>query len=709
MLNKMVDSYVRLYKKEGIPELEKDYAKADRFMLLLIGLHWLLATTLSAVFYDTYLLGLVGGGLLFALSLLAYRLNGRTPFFRIFAAVALMSFPIIFIQQHFGRIEMHFHVFVILSFLTIYKDVRPLTAATLFTIIHHLLFNQLQSIDYQLFGTPIIVFNYGCGIDIVLLHAFFVFFEWIVLMRVIFSNKRSFLELIAYKNRAENLNVHLEEIVEERTSELEVAKERAESANRMKSEFLANMSHEIRTPMNAVLGFTELLDENIKEPMNRSYMNSIKGGTKTLMTIINDILDLSKIEAGKLHIEYHPVNIHSLMREIEDIFTQKMSKKELDFSMDIDDDVPHALMLDEVRIRQIIFNLINNAVKFTHSGGIRIAVHAQAQAQDHSKYTLSIAVEDTGIGIAESQMERVFESFAQQDGQRTREYGGTGLGLTISKRLAKLMHGDIELQSREGEGSTFSLVLHDVSVSAGTPDDMASTTTYDYAFEPATILVVDDIEPNRQLVREYLKKFPFTIIMATDGEDAVAKMNSEIDLVLMDIKMPRLDGYGATRKIRQNPALEHIPIITLTASVAEADDAIKEANFDGFLQKPVARIHLVEELARFLKHTVSENVQSQTIRNNGVALSEFASENREALKKAIDDEIIPLYDKSHDSGDMEEVKAFCQALKVLSEQFSWDEIGTFARELCDAAENFDIERIEKLYRHFNRLVKSLQE
>jgi len=252
-----------------------------------------------------------------------------------------------------------------------------------------------------------------------------------------------------------------EESLQKSQEELRHAKDAAESANRAKSEFLANMSHEIRTPMNAILGFTELLSSSVQDEQQKSWLEAIQSGGKSLMTLMNDILDLSRIEAGKMEIQYKPVNPHTLFEEIRQIFALRISEKNLDFIVEISKDIPESLLLDEVRLRQILFNLIGNAVKFTESGYIKISVKCKVLSV---KCDLTITVEDTGIGIPPESQGKIFEAFRQQDGQSTRKYGGTGLGLAITKRLVEMMNGDIVLKSEPGRGSIFAILLYDIEI-----------------------------------------------------------------------------------------------------------------------------------------------------------------------------------------------------------------------------------------------------
>lgn len=382
-------------------------------------------------------------------------------------------------------------------------------------------------------------------------------------------------------------------------------------ANQIKSEFLANMSHEIRTPMNAILGFTEVLDNKIKDEKLKDYLYAIQTSGKSLMTLINDILDLSKIEAGKMELEYAAVNPHSIFKEMETIFFHKMAEKHLDFKIEIDPHLPNALVLDEVRLRQILLNLVGNAIKFTEKGFIRISVYEKFLREDHSEINLLFSVEDSGIGIPEDQLKIIFEAFTQQKGQSQSQFGGTGLGLAITKRLVTMMGGQIFATSKVGEGSSFNVILEKVptaSISNIIETQQENTHVNVIQFDHASILIVDDVPLNRNLVKEYLESFDLNLYEAENGLEAVelAKRYSP-DLILMDMKMPVLDGYEATRQIKEDEMTQAIPVIALTTTIMKEDDDQIKNICDGYLKKPVNQVRLLSELTKFLSHTVKEN------------------------------------------------------------------------------------------------------
>ncbi|MDT8447607.1 MAG: ATP-binding protein [bacterium] len=381
------------------------------------------------------------------------------------------------------------------------------------------------------------------------------------------------------------------------------AKEEAEAAAKIKTEFLANMSHEIRTPLNTILGYAELLDQEVFDPRHKSHLSSIRLGGNNLLTLINDILDLSKIEAGRLEPKRQALSIEKLLFETRQIFALSTESKGLYCEVELDTPLPPWLMLDGARIRQILVNLVGNAVKFTKTGGI--ILKAQFTGKLDGRGRLEIAVIDTGIGIAENQQQRIFESFRQGSTDITVEYGGTGLGLAISSKLAQLLGGDLVLDSQPGQGSRFTLVLEQVELAEPPTQEESAPQAFDlanYRFQPATLLVVDDSEMNRTLLRGFLEKVGLQTLDAANGLEAleVAKRNRP-QMILMDLKMPLMDGYEATAELKRDRSTAPIPVLAVTASVLQPDlDQIDQLGFEGYLLKPVGMQALFDVLARYL-------------------------------------------------------------------------------------------------------------
>lgn len=521
--------------------------------------------------------------------------------------------------------------------------------------------------------------------------------------KLVLASARDITDRKLAQQKLEQANDLLEAKVSERTRTLKnvnvalsEAKEKAEAANQAKSLFLANMSHEIRTPMNAVIGFTDVLANSGLNEQQLGYVKSIQSGSRNLLSLINDILDLSKIEAGKMNIDVDKVYVWQLLHDIKDVYQISAQEKGLQLDLVIDEAVPEVVFSDELRLRQILFNLVNNAVKFTRQGKVTIACSYAPEHANDLFSSLKISVADTGIGIAEEDQEAIFDIFVQQDNQSTREFGGTGLGLAISSRLAEKLNATLSVCSKKAEGSRFELLLKAPEVIIADESSNHEKSVKKIRFKPARLLVVDDLDVNRTLIAEYLASQPFEILHASNGEEAIRQtMQEKPDLVLMDVRMPVMNGIEATRYIKANEDTLSIPVIAVTASVVEDKRSDKKRGvFDLVLYKPLSSEKLLHALSGFLQVDSASRIIKSNAPQADPLSTELATVDHTFIEQLIDYE--EVMEKTRNRGNFASMDALLNDLCEMEKDYGLPHFRSTISALRKANQVFDVEQSQKL-------------
>ncbi|EPG75592.1 PAS domain S-box protein [Leptospira fainei serovar Hurstbridge str. BUT 6] len=475
------------------------------------------------------------------------------------------------------------------------------------------------------------------------------------------------------------------DITERRNMEedLRMSKEKAELAAVTKTSFLANMSHEIRTPMNSILGFTEVLLSGKLERHQRTHLETVKGSAKSLLRLLNDILNTAKLEKGAVELESVGFSLFRLVGELKSFLGMSAIKKNLDFEVIQDPELSEFYLGDSLRIRQILINLIGNAIKFTDKGKVTLRIEKVGSE-------LYFSVIDTGIGIQVDRLEKIFEPFTQADISTTRRFGGTGLGTTICKQLTELMGGRIWAESRLGEGSVFHVLLPLQKIESHRTETKSAIRQ---TLPALNILVVDDIEQNTELVELLLKNEGHSVSAAYNGKEAIQKVQSnKFDMILMDVQMPILDGLQATREIRRREIEDNLPrtpILALTASVFEEDrNSAKAAGMDGFISKPIEFNQMMEEITRALNLSDSPSQSTPNVLKRG---SEIPWDSKRV------GELIPLLFDSFQRGSIEE-DHLDELLSLLSTEVDGEKL----ENLMSKIEQFEFEAAQRILKEIAR-------
>jgi signal transduction histidine kinase/CheY-like chemotaxis protein len=541
-----------------------------------------------APWFDTWTIAWGVGGL----SLLAYYsvkfLLPDSTLYQYVLSLVIAIFMAQYIYQMHGLFEMHFFAFIGSAILITYQNWKLQIPIMIFVVLHHAIFNYLQfSGNDRIFFTRLEYLDLSSFIIHIVLAGivFFICGLWAyqlkksgaIQIRQAVEMGRMQKEAILHEERKKN-----EQMLEQAYLNAEKARQEAVKASQAKSIFLATMSHEIRTPMNGVIGMSSLLTETNLTEQQKTYAETITACGETLLNVINDILDFSKIESGGMELEDEDFNLYDSIEHILDIFSMRAAQKGLELLYQVDRDVPMFIRGDDLRLRQVITNLVGNAMKFTEDGEIFIRVRNAGTYKDGSMQ-LEFEVKDTGIGIPADKQERLFKAFSQVDTSTTRKYGGTGLGLAISDKLVKLMGGDIRVDSRPGNGSTFYFTIL-TQAGAGVVPNYTSNGLSAYAGR--RVLIVDDNQTNRTILQSQLEYWNLVPVPAVSGMEALALLAKEgdYDLVLTDMQMPHMDGLQLSRSIRdKHPDL---PIILLSS----VGDEYKKAHmklFSAIMTKPI--------------------------------------------------------------------------------------------------------------------------
>jgi len=503
---------------------------------------------------------------------------------------------------------------------------------------------------------------------------------------------------VVYQNREEQKRYNvIESEVYKRTDALLQAKQNADKAVEEKVEFIGSVSHEIRNPINAILGFSDLLSKELEGSDKMELVRPIADSSNVLLTLVNDLLDISKVEVGKLKIEMLPVKISDFMKSLERVYRPKIEGKGIAFNTIVDENYPKFLKIDALRLSQVIGNLLENSIKFTKEGFIKISYN-HSPSKTPNRVNLKIAVEDTGMGIPKEDLPFLFEKFRQPKSQSFQKYKGSGLGLSICKKITQLMGGDINLVEKTGPGTLFVIELPEI-ILASADDFKVEMPKEDFVFEKSKVLVVEDEKINQDLIKWNLKAFPIELIMANNGKEAInLALMHKPDLILMDILMPNMDGIEAIELIKVYESLKNIPILVISAiSGPEVEKKVKHL-VNGMIRKPVLQHDLFLELAKFLPHKLVKIQLEQP--KEGQSEDVISSANRKKMEELFLSSLINF----DETMEMEEGSKLAQDISAFAKNNNLNSITQWSETFQDALTKFDIKKIKV---HISELKKKI--
>ncbi|TLV02222.1 response regulator [Dyadobacter luticola] len=594
--------------------------RSDRLMNFFLPGYFAIGLVL-ALFYDTWSIALGVGGILLVAYYSAKIALPDSDLYQYVLSTVLGIYMAQFIYQMHGLFEMHFFAFIGSAVLITYQKWKLQIPIMIVVLVHHAIFGYLQNTGLEeVFFTQLGYFDLLTFTIHILLAAaiFFICGLWAFMLNRYYEQhiastlemaelqKEAQLSLIRKQNEEDQKKAN--ETLRAANAELIIARQEADKANQAKSVFLATMSHEIRTPMNGVIGMAALLQETPLSEEQRMFTETIATCGDTLINVINDILDFSKIESGNLELENQDFNLRQSIEDVLDIFGTKAAKIGLDLVYQIEENVPDQIVGDQLRLRQVLINLVGNAMKFTEQGEVCVFV-SQDEALPGGQLRLRFDVRDTGIGISEDKLNRLFKAFSQVDSSTTRKYGGTGLGLVISEKLVILMGGEISVSSEVNRGSTFSFTLLTTRGNKILPvvvqHDM-------HEHIGKRILIVDDNATNLAILKRQMENWKLQPVMASSGKDALSILFEDdkgIDLVISDMQMPEMDGVTLSNAIRRY--MPKTPIILLSSIGEEVKEQHRHL-FASVLSKPVRQHVLGTQIMHALQKTLRAKVEATT-------------------------------------------------------------------------------------------------
>jgi signal transduction histidine kinase/CheY-like chemotaxis protein/HPt (histidine-containing phosphotransfer) domain-containing protein len=518
----------------------------------------------------------------------------------------------------------------------------------------------------------------------------------------------------------------LEERIHQRTEDLEKAMRAALAASQAKSEFLANMSHELRTPMNGLLGMLDVVLDSRVEPEQRDHLETAQRCAYSLLALLNDILDLSKIEAGKMMLEHIPFNVRTVLEDCVKSYHATATQKKIGLHFEVDLSAPTQILGDPLRLRQVAANLLSNAVKFTDRGWVCLRLSAQpaengsAKNESGSHVNMIIDVSDTGPGIEADKVPFIFDKFTQADGSITRKYGGTGLGLAITRRLTGIQGGQVQVESKVGKGSTFSVTIPCELVKAppSAPAERRREIRARQGASAARVLLVEDNLVNQKVVMAILRKQGFHIDVANDGREALTKLEAsggDYHLVLMDIQMPVLDGLETTRAIRRDPRWQNLPIIAMTAHAMNGDrERCLQAGMNAYISKPVQPAHLVSMVETHLTSRAPEAPAHPASAMERALIDRLMQGDSAMVNDLLHvflqlaPERLERLGTAADQGDADTLSAEAKNIAAAAEQLTCRGLGECAQRIEQAAARGDFETVKQDLETLRQEIRSLE-